>query len=419
MLLLSHPTGNEFVRHAARAFNDANVLGEFHTGVSWNPHSAVNAFLPRRLRAELGRRSFAPELRPHIHNHPWREAGRLAGQALGIRALIHHESGPCSVDAVFRDLDRRVARRLRHVGGFTGLYAYEDGAEFSFRAAQAAGLKCFYDLPIGYWRAARDLFREESEREPEWACTLTGNLDSNAKLERKDEELRLASVVVVASSFTRRTLERMTDLRAPIVVVPYGAPPVDTMKVKEPNLKGPLRVMFAGSLTQRKGVSYFLKACELMKSAVEVTIVGRKSTDECRPLEDALNRHRYIASVPHAEMLAEMARQDVLVFPSLFEGFGLVILEAMAQGVPVITTSHTAGPEVITEGEDGFLVPIRDAQAIAEKLELLAADRRRLWDMAEAARRKAAKLGWEHYRRGLVAAVQPESSAVRPAAVAV
>lgn len=409
MLLLSHPTGNEFVRHAVRALNDAQLLGEFHTGVSWNPDGGLNSLLPARLRAELGRRSYLPELRPLIRNHPWREAGRLAAQVLGLRGLTRQETGMCSVDAVFQDLDRRVARRLRHVGGFNGVYAYEDGAEFSFRSARAAGLNCFYDLPIGYWRASRTMFREEAEREPEWACTLTGNLDSNSKLERKDEELRLASAVVVASSFTRKTLEEMPGLKAPVFVVPYGAPPVDTMKIKEPNLKGPLRVMFAGSLTQRKGVSYFLKACELMKDAVEVTIVGRKSTEDCRPLEAALRKHRYIVSVPHHEMLAEMSRQDVLVFPSLFEGFGLVILEAMAQGVPVITTLNTAGPEVITEGEDGFIVPIRDAQAIATKLDLLAGNRRRLWDMAEAARKKAASLGWENYRRGLVDVIQQAS----------
>jgi glycosyltransferase involved in cell wall biosynthesis len=111
-------------------------------------------------------------------------------------------------------------------------------------------------------------------------------------------------------------------------------------------------------------------------------------------------------------MLAEMARQDVLVFPSLFEGFGLVILEAMAQGVPVITTEATAGPEVITEGEDGFIVPIRDANAIAARLDQLATDRERLRAMSVAAHAKAARLGWENYRAGLVAAVK---SVVAPA----
>ncbi len=101
-----------------------------------------------------------------------------------------------------------------------------------------------------------------------------------------------------------------------------------------------------------------------------------------------------------------MRAHDVLVFPSLFEGFGLVVTEALSQGTPVITTPHTCGPDVLTDGEDGFIVPIRDAQAIAEKLELLHRDRERLAAMSIAARKKAETLTWESYRRGIVAVVR-------------
>ena len=102
-----------------------------------------------------------------------------------------------------------------------------------------------------------------------------------------------------------------------------------------------------------------------------------------------------------------MERQDVLVFPSLFEGFGLVILEAMSRGLPVITTAHTAGPDLIEDGHDGFLVPIRSAAAIAEKLEGLRREPARLAAMREAARTKAAARTWDAYRRLLVERLQP------------
>ena len=105
-----------------------------------------------------------------------------------------------------------------------------------------------------------------------------------------------------------------------------------------------------------------------------------------------------------------MSRQDVLVFPSLFEGFGLVMLEAMSRGLPVIATAHTAAPDVLTDGEDGFIVPIRSADAIVERLEQLIRDRPRLAAMKRAAREKAATLSWESYRRGIVDAVETELS---------
>jgi glycosyltransferase involved in cell wall biosynthesis len=95
----------------------------------------------------------------------------------------------------------------------------------------------------------------------------------------------------------------------------------------------------------------------------------------------------------------------VLVFPSLFEGFGIVIPEAMSRGLPVVTTEHTGGPDLITDGADGFIIPIRSSTAIAEKLELLAGNRELLAEMRQAAREKAKRRTWEGYRRALGAAL--------------
>jgi glycosyltransferase involved in cell wall biosynthesis len=124
------------------------------------------------------------------------------------------------------------------------------------------------------------------------------------------------------------------------------------------------------------------------------------------PEQRVLDRHRWIPSLAHDDLLAEMSRHDVLVFPSLHEGFGLVILEAMSQGLAVITTPHTGGPDVIREGQDGFIVPIRSADAIAEKLGLLAGDRLMLAEMKEAARETARRHTWENYRKRLVEVVR-------------
>jgi len=79
-----------------------------------------------------------------------------------------------------------------------------------------------------------------------------------------------------------------------------------------------------------------------------------------------------------------------------------VILEAMAQGTPVITTDHTAGPDVIENGTDGFIVPVRSAEAIAERLDLLASDSERLIAIKSMAKQKAASRGWATYRQRLV-----------------
>lgn len=398
MILLSHPTGNENVRQAALAFHEAGLLKEFWTCLSWNPEAPANRFLPARFRQQLSRRSFHPALRPLIRTAPAREMGRLLAGALGVSAFSQHETGPLSIDAVFAGLDRKVAGRLRELEDCRAVYCYEDGALKTFRAAQERNLPRLYDLPIGYWRVAQQVYLEEREREPEWAVTLSGARDSAEKLAGKEEELKLATRVVVASSFTKETL-RAAEFSAGVTVISYGAPSVGAGEIV--SRSGNLRVLYVGSLGQRKGLSYLLRAIHLLGPKVELTLIGKKAAAGCRPLEEAISRHHWIPTLPHGEILAQMQRHDVLVLPSLFEGFGLVILEAMAQGLPVITTAHTAGPDLLSEGVDGFIVPIRSAEAIAEKLDRLAGDSTLLGEMKQAARKKAAERRWDSYRDSL------------------
>ena len=145
-------------------------------------------------------------------------------------------------------------------------------------------------------------------------------------------------------------MSEVADFKGTVMVIPYGSPDSLPSLPKAPKENGTasspkLRVLFVGSLGQRKGLSYLFAACRQVKGAVSLTVIGRKPEEPCPALDRELESIRWIPSCPHPEILAEMAAHDVFVFPSLFEGFGLVLLEAMAMGLPVITTAHTAGPE--------------------------------------------------------------------------
>lgn len=403
MILLSHPTGNQNSRNAARALSEGKLLGEFWTSLAWRSDGIINRFLPAGLRAQLARRTFADLPAQRLRTAPWRELGRFAAPRLGLASLTRHETGCFSIDSVFRDFDRRVANRVRHSTNISCVYAGEDFALGTFEAARERGLSRIYELPIGYWRAAQALYREETEREPEWASTLGGLNDSAEKLERKDRELQAADVILVPSSFVRDTLALLPGPLPPVHVNPYGAPPV----VEEQHLatrrgRKKLRVLFVGALGQRKGLSYLLSAVDRLGSSVELTLLGRKTSETCAPLEAATKKHRWIPSVPHHEVLEEMAQHDVLVFPSLFEGMALVVLEALSRGIPVITTTHSGGSDVLRHGRDGFIVPIRSPDPIAESLEMLIRDRGLLAEMKRAARITAMKYSWEAYRQWLL-----------------
>jgi alpha-maltose-1-phosphate synthase len=96
-----------------------------------------------------------------------------------------------------------------------------------------------------------------------------------------------------------------------------------------------------------------------------------------------------------------MRQHDVLLLPSLFEGFALVIGEALSQGLPVIATVNSGATEVVRDGVEGFIVPIRDSHAIAERLQQLACNSDQLLSMRQACLRRAAELTWDSYETKL------------------
>jgi len=407
-VLISHPTGNAFFRAAALGLQKADMLAGLRTTVATFPGNAFDKLSKYSPFTEFNRRRYDTALAPFTEAWPWHELGRFAASKAGFKKLIKHETGIFSVDGIYRDLDKRVAKSLKQTAktGTNAVYAYEDGALFSFLEAKKLGLKCLYDLPIGYWRAAKMLLESEQERWPEWATTLTGLEDSEAKLAQKDEELRLADKIFVASKFTANTLKYYSGKLAPIEVIPYAFPPVASSRnYTAASISKPLKLLFVGGLSQRKGIADLFAAVDKFKTHVELTVVGKKASDQCPALDAALAKHRWIPSMAHDEILKLMREHDVLVFPSLFEGFGLVITEAMSQGTPVITTDRTAGPDLIKHGENGWLIEAGSTNALKAAIEGLLNEPGIIAEVGREAMETASKRTWDVYGRELVQAI--------------
>jgi glycosyltransferase involved in cell wall biosynthesis len=405
VILLSHPFGNQNVRHAALALARAGFLHEFWTCIRWKEGGLLDRSLPSGVRRELRRRSFPAELDPFVRTHAWREWGRQIAPRLGVGALAKGEEGIFSAEGTFRSLDRRVARRLASCPGLVAVYGYDDGALETFRAAKAAGIVTIYEHPITHWRKMRRLQEEEADLHPEWRPTLGALQDSAEKIARKDEELALADLILTPSSFSKESLGLAPHLSGAIHVNPYGAPPVSIL-ARPPSDRKKLRVLFVGGMGQAKGLGYLLEATELLTNHIELTLVGRRISPSI-PEPAALARWKWFPSLPHDEVLRQMLLNDVLVLPSLHEGFALVLLEAMSQGLPVIASENTGIGDILTDGQEGFLIPIRSSEAIVEKLEVLIRDRELLAEMAVAARRTAAQCSWEGYENRLVSLLEP------------
>ena len=361
----------------------------------------MSGILPSSIVSTLQRREYGMLPKEKISTYPMMEACRHLAMMLKIGTLTRHETGLFCIDAVYESLDNNIANQLIKLPRPKGIYAYENCALKTFRVATQLGIKTNYEVTSAYLRTAAHIAREEADLSPEWAVTLLQLSESEAKFNRVDEEMALADNIIVASKFNAENISQTNIGNKKISIIPYGSPlPIRDVTFRKNN-SNIMRVLFVGNLTQGKGLSYLFRAATLLKGKIALTVIGRRIRP-CAPLDQQLERCRYISSLPHGEVLHEMQQHDVLVFPSLFDGFGLVILEAMSQGIPVIASTNCGGPDVITEGEDGYIVPIRSHDAIAEKLELLANDRGHLERMKAAALAKAKQFSWERYQSMLV-----------------
>jgi len=410
LILLSHPTGNANVRGILNGLSSEKMLQNFYTSVAAYPGNIWHSLGGISSLSEFRKRSFDSSIQPFTEMFPWYELGRMLSKKMKLNNLLTHESGLFSIDSSYQAFDQFVAKalskKIKHLPN--AVYAYEDGALETFKAAKRLGITCVYDLPIAYWETGRRLMKEEADRLPKWAATLGGGIkDSDLKLLRKEKELELADVVVGPGSFVMDSLPDWSKKKKKIIS-PFGSPnssSIDTNsenRIKSNADSKKLRVLFVGSMGQRKGLGDLFQAMHLLNNPnIELVVLGSLLA----PMEfykNAFPNFTYEPVRSHPEILKLMRTCDVLCLPSIVEGRALVMQEAMSQGLPIIITPNTGGADLIIEGETGFLIPIRNASMIAEKINWFLENRNQLEHMGENAKKHTSNYTWENYAKTIV-----------------
>ncbi len=269
-------------------------------------------------------------------------------------------------------------------------------ASEAFKHKDALKYRFLFQLQTDFLTLRRILL-EELERTPIAAASLSAEYElslTDRELEELCNEPCLANGWVATSSFAARTLAERGLPAEKIQVVPYGVESdIFVKRAQPPDMREPFKIIYVGSLIQRKGLTYLLDAVRLLKSRnICLTLCTRGFMDKQLLAEYSDLDMDIKIGLSGRELANEIHTSDVFVLPSLAEGFALVILEVMSCGVPVITTSHTCAPDVMVDGEHGSIVPIRDSAAIAERLNWGIEHRSDLAAMGEAAAAQAQDL---------------------------
>ena len=225
-------------------------------------------------------------------------------------------------------------------------------------------------------------------------------------VERELQEYEECDLITVPSDFVYRTFVEKALPSEKLRLVPYG---VDlTLFRPIPKRDKTFRVIFAGQMSLRKGIAYLLQAVEPLRLPdFELWLIGGLDPNVKPFLERYRGSFGYVGLIHRTDLFSYYSQGSIFVLPSVEEGLALVQAQAMACGLPVIATTNTGAASLFTDGQEGFIVPIRDPEAIREKILYLYEHHDVREAMAQAARQRVQRLGgWEDYGNRMVSTYQ-------------
>ncbi|MGH9595927.1 MAG: glycosyltransferase family 4 protein, partial [Edaphobacter sp.] len=290
-----------------------------------------------------------------------------------------------------RSFDRWTSRRIAPCDAFI---AISGAGLLTGQKVQASGGVFICDRGSTHQRFQENIVAEEYRR---WKVPLP--LDKPHITLREEKIYATANAITVPSTVAKRSFIQMGIAPEKVHVIPYGVRLDRFTRTAEPP-RDSFDVLFAGNVSLRKGIPYLLKAFARLKhSKKHLTIVGAIQDDmrallSTLPTEDVV----FTGAIPQPQLAKKMSASHLLVLPSIEEGLALVQGQAMACGCPVLATTATGAEDLFTDGEQGFIVPDRDVDALSERMQQIADEPALQRQVSEAALLRVKTLGgWDQY----------------------
>jgi glycosyltransferase involved in cell wall biosynthesis len=320
---------------------------------------------------------------------------------------------PRLADKVFAQQEKYLAARAVKAArgkNVRALLSYSYCAYHAFKALQGSGVRLLLFQCHPHPAMVKSILQEEMRVVPGWARTLAAEKELSwgpGYVAQLEAEAALADHVFAASTFTKKSLLAAGVPENKISVVPYGADSRLCRLSARLETREKQRILFVGQMGQRKGLSYLLEACAQMDMTNrELRLCGRGFD-----LPDAISKNPPAwlcvrRNLSEQDLAEEYRNADVFVLPSIIEGFGLVILEALSFGLPVVATRNTGAPDIMNDGIEGRLVDVRDVSALKGAIELILSQEQLRTAMSAAALAAAGRNDWSRFRRTLADRVQ-------------
>lgn len=406
-IVLTNPGTGPHVQQVGRAFFEAGMLLRLVTTLTARPESGWQSGMCRiarmigfDLKRQLERRRIREVPLSLVRDYPWPEIVRIAVGRLNGKGPLEDVVFDWS-NSVF---DRWVGATALEKAD--AVYGYEYSCLATFQSAQRQGIRRIYDVPAPHHDFVQNILEKEIGLYPELRTPYQKHikLRQQRRTERRRQEWELADMVIANSKFTKSSYEAHGWDVSKVCVMPLGAPPGDGGGLEGGTMgQGPLRFLSAGTFSIRKGAHHLLNAWRHFKSGnlAQLDVYGSVELPrQClQGLPDSIH---FYGGIPHGELAIRYRQADVLVFPTLCDGFGMVVTEGFAQGLPVIATDCAGAAELVKHRSNGLIVPAGNVEALTEALDWCMNHRQELRAMRKSALDTVAGWQWADYRRVLV-----------------
>ena len=400
--IVANPNIAPHVKESVLAYQENDLLKTFYTTFFEHSKYPLTNFLGTilpALKKEFKRRSFE-ELPYHfIKAYPYKEL---------LRVFAARKLNPVLTDKIWEwaehSFDRWVAMQLKADIDF--IHVTENACLSTLKKAKQLNITSFYEQPSIHHLSYTDIVKNQHLKYPIFLkneMNTVHDLHGKRRDQRRDDELFLADKIICNSTFTKKSLIKAGLPEDNIITVPLGFPVVSPL-VKEKKIGEKIIFMYAGNLSIGKGSHILLetwKELKLNKKHVELWLVGKNHLPETflTGLDDNV---KFFGNIPRTDLMDTYGNAHVFVHPTLADGFGMVITEAMACGLPVIATYNCAGPDIITDKKNGLLIPADDKNALKDAISWCLSNQSKLIEMGIEAKQKAASYSWADYRKKLV-----------------
>ncbi|SFS04087.1 Glycosyltransferase Family 4 [Granulicella pectinivorans] len=325
---------------------------------------------------------------PRVESFPWIHTPEMI---LGQRNLMPRWLGDHLGYANALLFDEWTLRRIPPCDAFIGI----SGAGLKTgQLVQSRGGKFVCDRGSSHQRYQEEIVADEQRR---W--NVDRPVSDIRDTIREEKIYAAADAITVPSTFAARSFIEMGVAAEKIHTIPYGVRLENFKKVADPPADR-FEVLFVGGVALRKGIPYLLQSfAKLKHPGKRLRIIG-SVPDWMRPVIARFPQDHVeiLGAVPQSELTAIMSSSHVLVLPSIEEGLALVQGQALACGLPVLASTNTGAEDLFTDSVEGYIVPVRDVDALASRMQQLADDPALQQRMSAAALERVQHLGgWTQY----------------------